>query len=136
MPGTLEGRSGLASAARAARQPGARPLTAWQRELLEVLASPDPSGGLAEAIPHLVVSGECECCRSFDLRDTRADRSDGWPLRCSEAATPDRRWRFVLWIDDDGRPYAVEEATEAAGAPPSAQELHVRSVVDEVHRAG
>ena len=136
MPGTLEGRSGLASAARAARQPGERPLSTWERELLEVLTSPDPTGLLAEAIPHLVVSGGCDCCRSFDLRDTRAHRRDAWPSRCSEAATPDRRWRFVLWTDDDGRPYAVEEATEAAGAAPSAQELHVRSVVDEVHRAG
>jgi hypothetical protein len=136
MPGTPDGPEGRASATLAARRSGERPLSTWERELREVLVSPDPTGRLAHAIEHLVVSGGCDCCRSFDLRDTRRRRSDGWPSRWSEAVTPDRRWRFVLWTDDDGSPCAVEEATEAAGAVPSPRQLCVRSVVDEVHRAG
>lgn len=136
MPGMLENRVGSAPISLAARQTGERPLTTWERELLELLTSPDSTGRLAEAVAHLVVTGECDCCRSFDLRDTRSHRPDGWPSRCSEAATPDRRWRFVLWTDDDGRPSAVEEATEVAGPVPPVGDLRVRSIVDEVHRAG
>lgn len=111
-----------------------RPLRSWERELVEALASPDGTGQLTEAIAHLVVTGSCDCCHSFDLRDTRRTEAAGWPTRYAEGTTPDLRWRFILWTDDEGQPFAVEEATGTSGPVPRPQALWVSRPPDRAVR--
>lgn len=79
-------------------------MTDWERGVLAALLSidgpPDGPDGrvLRESLPHLVVTGGCDCgCPSFFVRDARQppdEDSDGH-FHYSNAATPDRSRRDV-----------------------------------------
>lgn len=106
-----------------------RPLTSWEREVLSALVSIDGPGhgpdsaALRESIPHLVVTGECECgCPSFFVRDSRRDegRSDTGSFHLSNAATPDGRIGMFLLVRDD-RPWSVDVMLPPDIAPSSAE---------------
>jgi hypothetical protein len=51
-----------------------RQLTEWERGVIEALASLDADDGafVRDSLPHLVVTGVCECgCASFNVTDLR-----------------------------------------------------------------
>jgi hypothetical protein len=102
-----------------------RPLTEWERGVIEALASLDADDGafVRESLPHLVVTGVCECgCASFNVRDHRHPTqphqlrhfSNGQSLSGTDSIG------FVLWLGPDGRPISVDvDPTEHALPDPS-----------------
>lgn len=107
----------------------ARPLTAWESDVLAVLASVQARHAetVREAIPHLVVTSEADGDdRSFDLRDERGPEDlESDPRPFSRAETPDASIRYLLTVDARGRPLRVQEirAPEAGGSAPDPREL-------------
>jgi hypothetical protein len=100
-----------------------RPLTAWETELLAVLASVEArhAEAVRASIPHLVVTGRGDGDdRSFDLRDERSlDDPESDPRPFSRAETPDTTIRYLLTVDARFVPVRVEEI-RAPGADTAA----------------
>ncbi|MGZ6772776.1 MAG: hypothetical protein ACXVGA_09635 [Mycobacteriaceae bacterium] len=91
-------------------------MTTWERGVVEALVSIDgpadgPDGAaLRETLPHLVVTGECDCgCPSFFVRDARqaADSQSDGAYHCSNAVTSDGGVGLLLLLQND-RPWSVD----------------------------
>jgi len=105
-------------------------LTEWEAAVFEALASVDGTGRLARSTPHLLVSSRCDCCNTFDLRDGRIPLADLGVAPFSEGASRDGAWEFVLWTDDAGDPYCVEEVSNTSGEPPPPSTLLTRRLAE------
>ena len=95
-----------------------RPLTDWERSVLTTLASVSGEGAevIREALPHLVVTGGCECgCASFNLHDARCPEQPHELSHFSNGWT--EGWSFVLWLGPDGKPKAVDAEPKNGDAP-------------------
>jgi hypothetical protein len=98
-----------------------RPLTAWEREVMEVLAGVDGDRAtvVRESIPHLVWTGGCECgCASFTVRD---ERYPPQPHQLSHYSNGVSRSEpavgFCLWTGPDGRPLSVDVDNQPGQLP-------------------
>jgi hypothetical protein len=102
-----------------------RPLTEWERGVVGALAGLDADGGphVRESLPHLVVTGGCECgCASFYVRDSRHPQQPHELLHFSNgvAQSSTDAVGFVLWLGPDGRPISVDvDPTEGVLPDPS-----------------
>ena len=98
-----------------------RELSVWERQMVEALAAVEAPGGdvVRESIPHLVVTGVCECgCPSFNVRDRRHPVPRHQLGHFSNGLTPDWEGGFVLWTGPDGRPIAVDAVLHDGGPTP------------------
>lgn len=93
-----------------------RRLSHWERGVLEALLSVDgpPEGPdravLLESLPHLVVTGECECgCPSFFVRDVRdePEEAESGSFHYSNAVTADGSVCLYLLVQG-GRPWSID----------------------------
>jgi hypothetical protein len=101
--------------------------------LTSLLSIDSPEAAVArESIPHLVVTGGCECgCRSFNVRDVRFRRSaSGGNFHLSNGRTPDGSHGFFLLLDARGRPYSVDHLDGAGLPSPDPATLIVTSPAD------
>jgi hypothetical protein len=94
--------------------------TDWEHRVLEALASVDvPEAEVVrESIPHLVVTGGCECgCASFNVRDSRYPASPHRLEHFANGWTSDHSVGFVLSLGEDGRPISVDVDNEPEVLP-------------------
>ena len=97
-----------------------RPLTEWERDVVGRLASLDAPGSdvVRESIPHLVVTGMCECgCASFNVRDRRFPAQPHRLGHFANGSVADPRVGFVLWVGPDGRPISIDVDNEPGALP-------------------
>jgi len=102
-----------------------RQLTEWERGVIEALASLDADEGafVRDSLPHLVVTGVCECgCASFNVRDLRHPKQphDLFHFSNGVSRSGTDPIGFVLWLGPDGRPISVDvDPTERSLPDPS-----------------
>lgn len=98
-----------------------RQLNDWERDVLLALSSVDQNGvGLVvESLPHLVVTGGCECgCASFNVRDKRFPAQPHRLGHFSNGSVSEPiPVGFVLWTGEDGRPLSVDVNNEPGYLP-------------------
>lgn len=88
-----------------------RPMTAWERALVERLGSVQGDGQelVTDSIPHLVVTGMCGCgCPSFNVRDNRFPPQPHELGHFANGWSAERTFGFMLWVGPDGRPISVD----------------------------
>lgn len=117
----------------------ARPLSEWERRVLDRLASlrANDAEVVRESLSHLVVTGGCECgCASFHIRDQRFPPQPHHLNHYSNGVSSDGVG-FVLWLGPDGRPISVDVENEP-GSLPDPESITVSEprhvVADRSHR--
>lgn len=88
-----------------------RDLTEWERAVVGVLTSLDLDGGerVRDSLPHLVVTGGCDCgCASFNVRDRRYPAQPYELEHFANGVVVNPSVGFVLWLGPDGRPISVD----------------------------
>jgi hypothetical protein len=87
--------------------------------VLEALAAVDAPGAVVrESIPHVAVTGVCECgCASFNVRDSRYPAQSHHLAHFANGWTVDPAVGFVLWLGPDGRPISVDVDNEPGVLP-------------------
>jgi hypothetical protein len=94
-------------------------LSTWERAVVGALASLDRDGGerVRESLPHLIVTGGCDCgCASFNVRDRRY-QSQPNQLEHFSNGVVDASVGLVLWLGPDGRPISVDVENEPGVLP-------------------
>lgn len=97
-----------------------RPLTTWEHDVLVALAAIEraESEVVRESIPHLVVTGGCECgCASFNVRDTRFPAQPHHLGHFSNGVAGDGGVGFVLWTGPDDRPISIDVENQPVVLP-------------------
>lgn len=92
----------------------------WERAVIVRLAALESEGGerVRESLPHLVVTGGCECgCASFDVRDRRYPVQPHVLEHFSTAKGGQPGVGFDLWLGPDGRPISVDVNNEPGVLP-------------------
>lgn len=87
----------------------------------------DDADVLRESLPHLVVTGGCECgCASFNLRDERLPPQPHHLRHYANGVAADGDVSFVLYLGPDGRPMSVDVDNEP-GCLPDPESITVSS---------
>lgn len=98
-----------------------RQLTEWERDVLLALANVELDGVavVVESLPHLVVTGGCDCgYASLNVRDTRFPAQPHRLMHFSNASVSvPVPVGFVLWTGEDGRPLSVDVDNEPGHLP-------------------
>lgn len=100
-----------------------RYLTEWQRAVVGVLSGLDLDGGerVRDSLPHLVVTGGCECgCASFNVRDRRYPAQPHELEHFANGAVV-KSVGFVLWLGPDGRPISIDVDNQPGVLPDPSQ---------------
>jgi hypothetical protein len=100
-----------------------RALSEWEQGVVRALASiDDPMSPMSvkvrESLPHLVVTGMCECgCASFNVRDTRYPPQPHELEHFATGRSADGSVGFDLWLGPDGGPISIDVDNEPGVLP-------------------